>query len=304
MTGEVGFALPGGLRLAATEALALLTAAADAGLAPLLATEVNGFDAFALAAALAATQPGLELGTGVVPFGSRSEPSLAMAAATIAGLSGATFHLGVGVSTPAVVDGWHGSEHDASLDRTADRLRSLGEILGGGRRGSFGLAIDPSPGRVEVLLGAMGPRMVALGYEVADGVIVNHTPPSALEPPPDGRALLVYVWLRAAPDAEARARRELVSYACAPPYARHFTRLGFGDDVETVAAARRDRRLREAPDQLTDRFVAELYATPEDLGRRLDAVRELGARPIVLPVTGDDPAADVRRALDVLGQQQ
>jgi alkanesulfonate monooxygenase SsuD/methylene tetrahydromethanopterin reductase-like flavin-dependent oxidoreductase (luciferase family) len=301
---QVGFALPGGLRLAVPEALALLAGAAEAGVRPLFATEVNGLDAFALTAALASRHAGLELGTGVVPLGSRTEPALAMAATTIAGLSGATFHLGVGVSTPAVVGGWHGADHEATLDRTAARLGTLREVLRGTRRGSFGLAVDPAPGRVTVLLGAMGPRMVALGYEAADGVLVNHTPPRAIEPPPPDRSLLAYVWLRAAPDADARVRRELVSYACAPPYARHFTRLGFGDDVEKVSRARRDRRLREAPDQLSDRFVDELYVGPPGLDARLQAVRERGARPVVLPVTGDDPAADIRLALDVLGHRR
>jgi alkanesulfonate monooxygenase SsuD/methylene tetrahydromethanopterin reductase-like flavin-dependent oxidoreductase (luciferase family) len=301
---EVGLALPGGLRLAASEAVALLAGAAEAGVRPLFATEVNGLDAFAVTAALASQHAGLELGTGVVPLGSRTEPALAMAATTIAGLSGATFHLGVGVSTPAVVGGWHGAEHDATIDGTATRLATLREVLTGARRGSFGLATDPGPGRVTVLLGAMGPRMVSLGYEAADGVLVNHTPPRAIEPPPAGRTLFAYVWLRAAPDADDRVRRELVSYACAPPYARHFTRLGFGEDVEVVARARRDRRLREAPDELSDRFVDELYVGPAGLDARLEAVRERGARPVVLPVTGDDPAADIRLALAVVGNER
>jgi alkanesulfonate monooxygenase SsuD/methylene tetrahydromethanopterin reductase-like flavin-dependent oxidoreductase (luciferase family) len=294
---RVGFALPGGLALSAPTALELLGRAAGGGAAPLVATEVNGLDAVALLGAFAARCPGNELGTGVLPLGSRSGPSLAMAAATVAATAGATFHLGVGVSTPQVVRDWHGSVHDATVDGTRDRLRELREVLDGGRRGSFALSVDPAPGSVRVLLGAMGPRMVELGFAVADGVIVNHTPPDALPAPVEGRSLWSYLWLRAAPDADRRVRREIVSYACAPPYARHFTRLGFGDDVELVARSRAAGRLRDAPDALSDAIVDALYVTPAQLGDRVAAVRERGARPVVLPVTGDDPAGDIATTL-------
>lgn len=296
----VGVALPGGLALPAPAALDLLETAADAGVAPLVATEVNGLDAIALLAALAARRPGTELGTGVLPLGSRSVSGLAMAAATVAATAGATFHLGVGISTRQVVGHWHGSDHDATVAGTRDRLRSLRAVLGGERRGSFALAVDPAPGTVQVLLGAMGPRMVELGFTEADGVIVNHTPPDALPAPVAGRSLWSYLWLRVAPDAELRVRREIVSYACAPPYARHFSRLGFEEDVETVARLRADGRLREAPDALSEAIVDALYVTPDQVAPRVASVRDRGATPIVLPVTGDDPARDVRSAIDVL----
>lgn len=296
----IGIALPGGLALPARTALDLLEDAAAAGAAPLVATEVNGFDAVAVLAALAARRPGVALGTGVLPLGSRSLPGLAMAATTIAATAGATCHLGVGVSTPQVVGDWHGSDHDATVDGTRDRLRALRAVLGGERRGSFALAVDPAPGSVRVLLGAMGPRMVELGFTEADGVIVNHTPPDALPTPVDGRTLWSYVWLRAAPDADRRVRREIVSYACAPPYARHFARSGFGEDVELVAKLRADGRLREAPDALSDAIVDALYVTPSGLAERVGGVRQRGATPVVLPVTGDDPARDVAAAIETL----
>jgi alkanesulfonate monooxygenase SsuD/methylene tetrahydromethanopterin reductase-like flavin-dependent oxidoreductase (luciferase family) len=298
----VGIALPGGLALPARTALDLLDDAADAGAAPVLATEVNGLDAVALLSAFAVRRPGVELGTGVLPLGSRSGPALAMAAATVAAVGATTFHLGVGVSTPQVVGDWHGSTHDGTVDATRQRLRELRAVLSGERRGSFALAVDPSPGRVRVLLGAMGPRMVELAFDEADGVIVNHTPPDALPAPVDGRALWSYVWLRAAPDAAARVRREVVSYACAPPYARHFARLGFGEDVEVVARLRADGRLREAPDALSDGVVDALYVTPDRLPQRLAEVRGRGALPVVLPVTGDDPARDVASAVTAIGR--
>ncbi|MFA9430294.1 LLM class flavin-dependent oxidoreductase [Egicoccus sp. AB-alg2] len=300
MPPDTGFALPGGLAVPPRVAVELLGEAADALDGPVLATEVSGVEAFGLLAAVAARRPGTRLGTGVVPLGSRSEPAMAMAATTVADVADAPFLLGVGVSTPAVVAGWHGVSHTPGRDETRARLRTLRAVLDGERRGSFRLAWPLGP-RVGVLLGAMGPRMTELAFAETDGVIVNHTPPDALPVPPEDRRLLVYVWFRAAPDAEQRVRRELVSYATAPAYARHFERLGFGEDVETVARLRADGRLREAPEQLSHRLVDGLYVTEQRLAARLEAVRAVGGVPVVLPVTGDDPVRDVRHTLRVLG---
>jgi alkanesulfonate monooxygenase SsuD/methylene tetrahydromethanopterin reductase-like flavin-dependent oxidoreductase (luciferase family) len=293
----VGFALPGGLPITVAGATDLLARADDAGFGPLLLTEVAGLDALVVAAAVASVRPGRTLGTGVLPFGSRTEPALAMGAASIASLAGAPFLLGVGVSAPAIVEGWHGATYEPTVDRTRARLRALRETLDGGQRGSFALR-PPEPVDVRVLLGAMGPRMVDLALTETDGVIVNHTPPRALPEPRQSSRVYAYVWVRVTADADARARRELVSYATATPYARHLTRLGYGHDVETVARLRRDGRLRDAPEALSAGLVDELYVGLEQLPARLAAVRTRGAVPVVLPVTGDDPVGDVRRLLD------
>ncbi|MBW3605539.1 MAG: LLM class flavin-dependent oxidoreductase [Actinobacteria bacterium] len=291
---SAGFALPGVLRIAADDALGLLEQMADVGFDPIMLTEVCGFHAPALAAALAARRPGIRLGTSILPLGARTGPTMAMAATTIAQLSGAPFLLGVGTSSPQIVGDWHGQEHDPGLDTTRARLTELRAVLDGQRRGSFRLPL-PAGADVRVLLGALGPNMTALALEAADGVILNHTPPGDVGPAPVDTDVLAFVWTPAAPDGDARVRRELISYMMAEPYARHYRRLGFGDVVDRVHALHADGRLRDAPTVVPGDMVDTLYVDPDALAARCAAYRQAGALPVIVPVTGDDPAADIAR---------
>lgn len=291
-----GLALSGGLAIDATVAVDLLAHAADLGFDPVLVTEVSGRSALALSAALAARRPGVRLGTGIVPLGSRSEAALAMGATTVAQLAGAPFLLGVGTSSPQIVEGWHGQPYDASVATTRERLRRLRAVLDGERHGSFALA-RPRSDQVSVLLAGLGPRMVDLAFDATAGVIVNLTPPEALPAPRDGKLLLAYVWVLASADAEQRARRELVSYLVAAPYARHLTRLGFGEVVQRVAGLHAAGRLREAPALLPRELVELVYVTRDGLAGRLAAYRRAGAHPVVVPVTGEAAAEGVAERL-------
>lgn len=294
VVATVGLAFSGGLPLSAPDALALLEAAHTAGLSPLLITEVSGLSATDLAAAFAARNPGVTIGTGIVPLGSRSTAAIAMAARTVAQVSGAPFLLGVGVSTPQIIGDWHQADYDATVDHTADRLADLRALLQGQRHGSFAMPADAGE-NVKVLLGALGPRMVELGLMEADGVMLNHTPPDAVpDDVPESATVLAYVWVYACDDAGRRARRDLVSYAMAKPYARHFTRLGFGDAVEDIRSLHSAGRLREAPDRLPADLVDALFVTLDGVPGRVAEFHEAGATPVVLPVTGDDPVTEIR----------
>ena len=107
MRGSLGVVAPALVRLARR--------AADDDFEPLLFTEVSGADALALSTATATAAPGISTGTGIVALGSRSPASLAMAARTIAELSGVPYLLGVGVSTRQIIEDWHGEPYEPSL---------------------------------------------------------------------------------------------------------------------------------------------------------------------------------------------
>jgi hypothetical protein len=140
--------------------------------------------------------------------------------------------------------------------------------------------------------------MTALALRVADGVILNHTPPETVVDAPDGMDVLAFVWTAAAPDGDAPVRRDLTSYAMAAPYARHYRRLGFGHVVDRVHRLHAEGRLREAPAVLPDDMVAAFYTDQDDLAARCHAYRRAGALPVIVPVTGDDPLADIARLID------
>lgn len=288
----VGLVLRGSLPVPVRELVGLLAAGHDAGSSPVMVTEVDGPASTSVVAAVAALRPGAVLGTAIVPLGSRSAAALAMEATTAAALTGTEFLLGVGVSSPQIVSGWHGLEHDASVATTRERLVELRRLLDGEGRGAFALR-GAARAHVRVLLGTLGPRMQELAYEVSDGTILNLMPPSGIVRPPADRRCLAIVWTLCGPGAERSARRELISYALARPYAAHLQRLGFGAVVEEVGRLREAGRLKDAPRVLPDELLELLFASPSDLEVRLDALRATGAQPLVLPLPGPGTIEEV-----------
>src|SRR6266849_304308 len=84
--------------------------------------EFWGYDAATPLAYLAAKTSRIRLGTGIMQIVART-PS--MTAMTLASLSGDRFVLGLGVSGPQVIEGWHG----VRFDRPLQRMREVVEIV-------------------------------------------------------------------------------------------------------------------------------------------------------------------------------
>ena len=151
-------------------------------------SETWGSDAVALAAAIAAETERIGVGTAVLQMPARTPATTAMAALTLDHLSGGRLRLGLGVSGPQVVEGWHGVPYGRPLERTRayveivrTALRREGPLTHEGEvyplplPGSLGkpLKTNVRPLRpdVPIYLAAMGPRNVALAVEIADGWI-------------------------------------------------------------------------------------------------------------------------------------
>src|SRR3954452_17736709 len=87
---------------------ALAKLAEDVGLESVWVSETWGSDATVLAAWIAAHTSRIAIGTGVLQMPARTPAAAAMAAATLDRLSNGRLRLGLGVSGPQVVEGWHG----------------------------------------------------------------------------------------------------------------------------------------------------------------------------------------------------
>jgi alkanesulfonate monooxygenase SsuD/methylene tetrahydromethanopterin reductase-like flavin-dependent oxidoreductase (luciferase family) len=117
-----------------------------------------------LASGLNATRT-LHAGVGVAALPFWSLPHLATTAATLHELSGGRFVLGVGVSHREAATRLGAPFPDSPLGYTRDALARLADLPT-----SFGAGFP-------VLVGALGPKMVALGSQEADGVVLNWLTP-------------------------------------------------------------------------------------------------------------------------------
>jgi F420-dependent oxidoreductase-like protein len=146
--------------------------------------ELWGYDAVTPLAYLAAKTSRIRLGTGIMQIGARTPAMIAMTAMTMSALSQDRFVLGLGVSGPQVMEGWHGVAFARPLQRTqeiidivrmiarGERLTYTGEIYHLPLPGSEGKALvsfaQPQP-NLPIYLATLGPKNLELTGELADG---------------------------------------------------------------------------------------------------------------------------------------
>ena len=107
--------------------------AESAGFSDILMAEVGDPDAFITAALVLEQTKQSRFCTCIAQIGPRSIPMLAMSAATISSLYPDRFGLGIGISSEAIIRGWHGVAWDRPLARAEEAVCLLREILSGAR---------------------------------------------------------------------------------------------------------------------------------------------------------------------------
>ena len=182
------------------EVLPLVTRAEAVGLDSVWAAEAYGADAVTVLSYLAARTERLDLGSAVLQMPARTPAMTAMTAMTLDALSGGRLRLGLGLSGPQVVEGWHGVPYGAPLGRTREYvaivraaiareapLRHEGTAYripydgadGTGLGKPLTSILHPLRPAVPVYLAAMGPRMTSLAGEIADGWLPMFYSPEA-----------------------------------------------------------------------------------------------------------------------------
>lgn len=147
-----------------------------------VAEDINCRDAFQLAALAARETDRIRLSTGVVNPYTRNPTSLAMAVATLDEVSGGRASLGLGTSSPDLIEAQMGIPAAGSVTVMREATEIVRALLAGdsvtyaGRRFTFTdarLEVMPVQARIPVYYAAMGPKMLALAGRLADGVLLN-----------------------------------------------------------------------------------------------------------------------------------
>ncbi len=275
--------------------------------------ETTGPEAFSTLAAAGGAAPSLGLGTGVLALQLRTPMVVAMAAATLQALQpDRDVYVGVGISSPVVTERWHGVDYgDRPLARCREYMTLLKEIWAGDAvtfEGDFyglersRLGVRLGDRKPKVVLGALNPKMLALGGEVADGVLLNYLPASHVgwsveqiragqARRTDGISPTVFAYIHAGVTERDHgidnARRDLFSYAVVDAYARNFERAGFGDSIALVrerhAAKDREGSVAAVSDEFVDAidFMGTAAEVAEFAHDYVDAGVEV---PILMPL--------------------
>lgn len=151
--------------------------------------EAYGSDAVTPIAWLGALTNQIKLGTAIMQMPGRTPANAAMTAMTLNQLSNSRFLMGLGLSGPQVVEGWHGVSYARPLSRSREyveivrtiferqeRLTHEGKVYqipyrgqdatGLGKPLKSTLHAEPD---IPIYLAAIGPKNVQLTAEIADG---------------------------------------------------------------------------------------------------------------------------------------
>jgi len=150
--------------------------------------EAYGSDCLTPLAWWGAATSRLRLGTNIMQMSARTPAATAMAAMTLDHLSGGRFVLGLGASGPQVVEGWYGQPYPKPLARTREYVAIVRRILardepvtfdgqfyplplpgGTGLGKPLKSTVHPLRTEIPIMLGAEGPKNVALAAEICDG---------------------------------------------------------------------------------------------------------------------------------------
>ncbi len=245
----------------------------DAGWPTLWIPETVGRDPFVAAAMMLEASSNLKLATGIASIWARDALTTANASLTLNEAYDGRFLLGLGVSHHTLTE-WV-RKHDYSKPLT--KMREYLERMDASR--FTGVAPAEPPSRV---IAALGPKMLALSAELADGahpyfVPVEHTPIAREAIGPDKLLAVEQMVVLETDPAKARdiARKHMKIYLGLPNYANNLVRLGY-DEGE----------IADASDRVVDAIVA--WGTIDDAVTRVEAHRDAGADHVCVQVLLDD----------------
>ena len=308
---RIGIAISGGPNPA--EIVDLVVLAESLGYESAWVAEGHGGDQFAILAACAMRTSRIRLGTSISSVFVRTAPTIAMAASTVADLSGGRFILGLGSSHKAQVEPEHGVAYGKPLTRTRETVAFVRDLIRDGqaridgetiRISNFDLWYAPKHRDIPVYLSAVFAKGIALCGEVAEGIILTR---STVHTAAQVRAQLTEAAQRVGRDpakiemtsllptsvgdtreAALGALRPGIAFYMGffPRYNRMMAEHGFPAEAATVAEAwargDQDGAERAVSDALID--ATTVSGTPEQCRTRLDAYRQSGMDlPIISP---------------------
>jgi probable F420-dependent oxidoreductase len=280
-------------------------------------------DAITPVAAAATITQRMRLGTAIVPVFTRPPALIALSAAGVQQLSGGRFILGVGISTPTIVEQWMGVPYKFPVTRlretvTAIRAAFTGEKVNADGKtfkiNGFRLASAPHPAP-PIYVGAQGEQMLRIAGEIGDGVIVNYITPETFPKmrahidegaritgrDPAGLDIACRILVAIDEDEKTvreNLRRELTAYVTVPQYNKFFRWLGYEKEARTAfdawTAGDRKKALASMPDGMVEAIY--VFGTPEKIARRLRDYEAAGITSSALQFVSYAPDSAERRS--------
>ena len=273
-----------------------------------------GRESFATLGAMSQVTRKVSLGTSIINIYSRTPAIVAMAATTLDMLSDNRTIIGLGASTAAIVENWHGLK----FNRPASRMKEYIECLRLMTRGekvkyngeffqinNFKILHQPQRANIPIFMAAVNKKMVSMASKLADGILLYLRPleelkrtATELKQATKGKSFeiacsFICAMSNKEPEkARARAATTLAFYiAVGEYYSKFLADNGFKIEVEEITAEYRKAGADNAAKYVSDRMLSSLVicGSSEECRESLSKFLSTG---ITLPIIQFNPIGD------------
>ena len=273
-----------------------------------------GRESFATLGAISQVTRKVSLGTSIINIYSRTPAIVAMAATTLDMLSDNRTIIGLGASTAAIVENWHGLK----FNRPASRMKEYIECLRFMTRGekvkydgeffqinNFKILHQPQRENIPIFMAAVNKKMVSMASKLADGILLYLRPleelkrtATELKQATKGKSFeiacsFICAMSNKEPEkARARAATTLAFYiAVGEYYSKFLADNGFKIEVEEITAEYRKAGADNAAKYVSDRMLSSLVicGSSEECRESLSKFLSTG---ITLPIIQFNPIGD------------
>ena len=291
--------------------------------------EGGGRDSLTSLATIAMKTSTVKLGTGILPIFARTPINTAMGAAGMAAIADGRFMLGLGVGHAPTVESRDGIPFKQPMTRMRETIQIVKALLAGeeinftGKQfkltgASMGAATPKT--KVPIYIAALGPQMLEMVGELADGVLMNwtavdylgeaigHIKRGAEKAGRDLSEIDIAGYVRVAVGDDLAAsrdslRRQVARYASNPFYRNFFAETGFDKEMSAAAAALAEGNLDKAADSITVEMQDQVavVGTVEECRAALEKRRAAGLQlPVIAPFAVGDNMASHQHVIEAL----
>lgn len=292
--------------------------------------ETWGREAFSTLGAISQVAHRPKLGTAILNIYSRSPSTIAMGGITLDLLSKNRTLLGLGASTIAIIERWHGLTFDKPVARMREMVQLLRLIWTGNpvsfqgeffSVSNFKLLQSPPRTSIPVFLGAVNPLMTKLAVSVADGVLLYLRPINELRctaqkirkeitrPFELASAFICSISDEYPDRARMRAAKTLAFYISVGEYYRKLiSNSGFSNDTDTIVEEYNKKGPDAAAKIVSDRLLDEITICGDSEQARRSMQRFVSSGitlPIVQinPLEGEDTQKSFIKLLEIFSNE-
>ncbi|MGI0102720.1 MAG: LLM class flavin-dependent oxidoreductase [Nitrosotalea sp.] len=280
--------------------------------------ETWGMECGSILSAITSIAKKPKLGSSIINIYSRTPSLIAMHAVTLDTLSDGRLILGLGASSKAIVENWHGLEFKKPLQRMRESVEIIKQIISGNKVSyhgeffhiqNFRLLTKPLRNKIPIYLAAINKKMAELTWEIGDGVIFYLRPLEEMRDmiprmqnkrKIDVACQLITCVSNDVEKAIMRTKKTIAFYVSVGKIYREFlAKNGYEKETREIFEEYEKSGLSESYKFVSDSMMNSLAlcGTPDSIQRKLVQYIRAG---VDLPILQFNPVGDVTESFKLL----